>query len=100
MTQLTQHQLDAIQSEADKFIEMFDIPKGHRPELVNLMTGTLIRTQHAINNGEKPTDELVKAAITHTHESNMKMYNDFIHNVDGCRDRLAEQVYDELKASM
>ena len=65
-----------------------------------MMSGVLDLLSSVVKDGEAVTEELIQLATVQWFKNQEKFFNEYIHDVDGAREKLHNEVYDQLKASI
>lgn len=65
-----------------------------------LMVGVMGLVEHAVKKGEPLTCELIELATFHWFKVQEKFYHDYLHNLNGVRDKLHDEVYEQLKKDL
>lgn len=88
--------VDMLTQTVERLVKEFGVDAGLAKEM---LVGVKARLEHAISKGAVLNEALIMQATQHWFTSRQKMYEDLINNVDGCRDKLSDQVYNQIKSS-
>ncbi len=86
--------MTVFNSELEAFAKDHNLDQSALEELAD---GVMRRVQYAVSNGHIMTEELIIQATQHWFLSREKLFNDYLGNVNGTRDKLNSEVYDLLK---